>query len=219
MQLKENQAIARGMDLPISTKKSIDICKFVRGKEVVKARFVLTRVLDMKEAVPAKRHKQDIPHRPGPMAAGRYPQKASKMILGIINLAEKNALNKGLNTEGLIIKVIKADKASRPMHSGRQGRTMMKRTHIEVIVEEVVKGKINTKVKAKEVKPEAKKEAPKTEAKKVEEKPAEVKTEEKKEATKTEEKKAEEKPAEVKTEEKKPEVIVKKEEPKEETKQ
>ncbi len=136
MKLETNQAIANGRDLPISTKKSVDICKFIRGKSVDKARMRLQQVLDHKEAVPVKRHQQDVPHKPGPMAGGMYPENAIKKILEIIDLAEKNAQHKGLNTKGLIIHNIRADLASRSMRYGRQGRRKVKRTHIEVIVQE-----------------------------------------------------------------------------------
>lgn len=136
MKIETNQAVARGMNLPISTKKSVDICKFVKGKTIDKAKMRLNQVLEHKEAVPVRRHRQDVPHKPGPMAGGMYPQNAIKKIIEIIDLAEKNAQNKGLNTKDLLITSIKADLASRPMRHGRQGRRQVKRTHIEVIVQE-----------------------------------------------------------------------------------
>lgn len=139
MKYKENQAIARGLDLPISTKFSVDICSFLRGKTVERSRRELMEVLEKKQAIPLNKHKQDIPHRRGKMAAGRYPQKATQHILKIVNLAERNAHNRGLNTENLIIRSIKADGAGKPNRTGRHGRRQMKRTHIEVIVEEIAK--------------------------------------------------------------------------------
>ncbi|MBT3463440.1 hypothetical protein HN451_00510, partial [archaeon] len=57
-------------------------------------------------------------------------------ILKIIKSAESNALNKGLNTNDLVITHICAHKASTPYHSGRQRRRKMKRSHIEVVVKE-----------------------------------------------------------------------------------
>lgn len=158
--LAENQAVARGRDLPISTKKSIDVCRHVKGRTLKSAKEQLQRVLDMKNAVAATAHRKDIPHRPGFMAGGRYPQIATKKILEVIELAEKNAQNKGLNVNSLIIKNIRADKAANPMRGGRQGRHKTKRTHIEVIVEEQLQKKEDKKEPAKKT---AKKETAKEE--------------------------------------------------------
>ncbi len=153
--LPENQAVARGKYLPISTKKSVDICLALKGKTPSRAKQYLLNVLAHKEAIPVRRHKKDIPHKVG-MAGGIYPRNATLHILKIIDLAEKNAHFKGLDTTHLIIKNIRADKAGRPFHTGRQGRRAMKRSHIEVIVEEYKTGNVQKKEKKTE-KPKAEK--------------------------------------------------------------
>ena len=134
----ENAAKAVGRSLSISTKQSIEICNFIRKKQVQKAKMMLNDVIEKKIAVPFKRFTA-VGHKPGKIASGRYPEKSAKEILKVLESAEKNAQFKGLNTSNLIISHTCAHKASRPWHYGRQRRIKMKRTHIEIIVEESAK--------------------------------------------------------------------------------
>ena len=159
-----------GRNLTISTKHAIVISKFIRGKNLKWAKKKLEGVIDMKVAVPFTVHNKKVAHRKGKMAAGRYPVNASKEILMLLNSLDANAQNKGLDTDSIYISSIIPNHASRPMHSGRKSRTMMKRTHLEIIAEEKVKEK--KQIKKQEVKIETKKEVEtkpevKTPAKKV----------------------------------------------------
>ena len=70
-------ARAVGANLPISTKVCYEIANAIRGRNVNKAIAFLERVVNMKEAVPYKRYNGDVGHKPGKMAAGRYPIKAA----------------------------------------------------------------------------------------------------------------------------------------------
>ena len=133
---EENIAKVMGKDLPISTKQSVEICKFIRHKDLQKVKQILNDVILMKRAIPFTRFNKDTGHRIGKIAAGRFPQKAAGHILKLINSLEANAQNKGLNTDSLYIKTIIANKASTPWHYGRLRRRKMKRTHIEIIAEE-----------------------------------------------------------------------------------
>lgn len=171
--MDEVTAKAVGKDLMISTKKSIEVCNFVRGKSVQKAKRLLNDVLEMKAAVPFRRFFEGAGHKKG-IGPGKYPIKTCKDILKIIELAEANAANKGLNTEALVIKLIKANKGAKQMRYGRQRGRVMKRANIEVVVEEVEK---------KEPKQEKKKPVEKKTDKK-EEKPKKVPEEKKPEEKK-----------------------------------
>jgi len=131
-------AKAVGKDLPISTKNSIEICSFIRGREMQKAKDMLRKAIEKKQAVPFKRFTNGAGHKKG-MSGGKFPIKACTEILKIIELAESNAGYKGLNKGTLILKHVKADKASSPAHYGRKRGRSMKRTHIEIIVEEMEK--------------------------------------------------------------------------------
>lgn len=140
-------AKAYGSNLDISTKVSINICTWLRGMTVKKAVVKLQNVLDYKEAVPFTRFTDGVGHRKGAMASGRFPQKASKAFLDVINSAIANAANKGL-AEDLKIIHLCAHKAATPLHQGRQRRRAMKRTHVEVVLKEM-EVKSTPKVSAK----------------------------------------------------------------------
>lgn len=154
---KENMARTIGSSLPISTKHSIEICNFIRNTNLSKAKNILKDIIEEKKPLPFKRYTGGIGHKKGKIGSGRYPKKASLEIIKILNAVEANAQFKGLNTANLFIKHICANKASRPWHYGRQRRRKMKRTHIEVVVEE----KVSKEKEKKEVKQDKKKEAKK----------------------------------------------------------
>lgn len=134
-EVNEKRARAVGLNLPISTKQSIEICSFLRGKPVEKAKTVLKRVGEKQQAIPFTRFNWNVGHRRG-MASGRYPLRASAAILTIIESAEANAQFKGLTTKKLVLKQLCAQKAGQQYRFGRFRGRKAKRTHIEVIVEE-----------------------------------------------------------------------------------
>src|SRR3989344_5148495 len=84
----ENQATASAWNLQVSTKHAVEICSFINKRTVKQAKTLLSEVLEMKRAIPFKKHKRDIAHKPGRIAAGRYPQKTTKAILKLITEAE-----------------------------------------------------------------------------------------------------------------------------------
>jgi len=129
---------ATGTDLGISTKNSIVICDFIRGKKLGRAKILLNDVIEMKKAVPFGKFHKDKGHKTG-MMAGRYPIKSCKEILNILHSAEANAKDKNMDVDALVVKEIKANKASTPLHYGRFRSRRMKRTHIEVVLSEIIK--------------------------------------------------------------------------------
>ncbi len=170
-------AVAKALNLPVSTKHCIEICRSLRYKNTAYAQKFLEEVVALRRAVPFKKFYKDTGHKAG-MAAGRYPQKAAKLILTLIKSVEANAVVKGLNTSDLKITKILANKASIPLTGGRR-RTSTKRTHVEIEVKEGKKTKAEKRSKAaetaaakKEVKPEVKPEAVKPAQKVEENKPA-----------------------------------------------
>lgn len=188
---EENTSKASGISLSISTKISVEICSFIRGKNLQKAKNILENVIAGKQAVPYKRYNQEIPHRKGKMASGRFPKKASNAILRLLKSVEANAQLKGLNTNNLAIKHLCAHQASRPMHVGRHRNRVMKRTHVEIVVEETKEQPKKEEIKKDETKdkPEAKKEVnqePKKEEEIVEKKKTKDKKSERKEEVKKE---------------------------------
>lgn len=133
---KENIAKACGKGLPISTKQAIEICNFIRNKELQKAKNMLNDVIAKKIAVPYKRF-TSVGHRRGKMAAGRYPIKACTEIVSLLKSAESNAQFIGLNTNNLMIHELIPNKAGKSWHHGRQRRRKMKRTNIDVVLKEI----------------------------------------------------------------------------------
>jgi large subunit ribosomal protein L22 len=105
---KAKIAQAMGRSLKISPKHSVEICREIRGKKLSAAKNYLNDVIEMKKAVPFKRHNKKVGHRKGlkGWSAGRYPVKAAKSILGVLKNAEANAEYKGLDTENLVVEHI-----------------------------------------------------------------------------------------------------------------
>lgn len=132
---KELMARAVGRDISISKKQSVEICKWICRRQLHEAKKILEETIALKKAIPFTRFNWNVGHRPG-MGPGRYPQKAAKEILMVLKSAEANAQVKGLNTGNLHIVHINAQKAPTPMHYGRQRGTHMKRTHIEIVLQE-----------------------------------------------------------------------------------
>jgi len=161
-EFNEHMAKALGRALPISAKQAVEICSFIRNKNLQKAKATLSGVIAKKIPVPYKRYNRSMGHKPGKLSVGRYPAKACKHILAILESAESNAQVKGLNTSNLVITHICAQKAGLQMHYGRKRGTKMKRTHIEVVLEE------------KAEKKPAEKTAKKAEAKVEKQKPAKL---------------------------------------------
>ena len=213
--VNEHRAKAVGLLMPISTKQGIEICSLIRGKNIQKAKKILNEAIDMKKPIPYTRFTDGAGHKHG-IGPGKYPVKACREILKLVNLVEANAQHKGLDTSSLEIIHICAKKGPKSWHYGRQSRIAMKRTHVEIVVEE--------KEIKKEKKKDVVKEKPSEAVKKQEEKPKETKKiekVEKKQDTKTGQSQEIKKPAETKAENKveekkdKPKKELKKEQPKE----
>jgi len=132
----ENTVKASGINLPISRKHAVEVCNWIRKKNTAKAKEMLNNVIKKKVAVPFRRFNRDVGHKRGKIAAGRYPKKCCTYMLKLIESAEANAQNKGLNKEGLFIKSLVPNQGSSIMRYGRRRGIMAKRTHIDIVLEE-----------------------------------------------------------------------------------
>ncbi len=135
----EHLAYARATNVPISTRDSIEVSKYLRYKSVNFAKSFLADVVALKKAVPFKTFIKDLGHKPG-MSSGKYPKKAAVHFLKLLRSVEANAQVKGLDTSNLKIIKLLANKASIPSGGGRLGRGT-KRTHLEIAVREGKEGK------------------------------------------------------------------------------
>jgi len=132
---KENLAKVVGRDMGISTRQAIEICAHIKGMQLKKATALLENVMKKKAAIPFRRFTEGAGHQKG-MGAAKYPFKASEQFLFLLKSLEANAQNKGLNPDLKIIHAC-AQKAAEPFHYGRKRRIRMKRTHVEIIGEEM----------------------------------------------------------------------------------
>ena len=120
---KKTEAQVNAKDIPVSTKHSAAICRFIKKKRIFQAISDLEQVAKMKRAVPMR---GEIPHRRGKgMMSGRFPQKAAKEFIILLKSLEANANYNGI--ENPIIAEAKANIGARPF--GRAG-IRRKRTHI-----------------------------------------------------------------------------------------
>lgn len=144
---KKQEATSKALYLPVSFKKSVEVCSSLRGKTVEKAIILLERVTTYKESIPFKRFNSGgIGHKVG-YGPARYPINVCKAMLKLVRDAQANAEQKGLSKDGLVINRILANKAQKTMHYGRH-RGQLKRTHLEISVTETQKKPVTEKKKA-----------------------------------------------------------------------
>jgi len=139
----EKTVKASGREVRVSHKSAREVCRTIKGMTLTQAKKYLREVIAKKKAVPFTRFKKKAGHRHGleRAYAGRYPVKAAKQILKILEGAEVNAENKGLDTERL--KIIHASaypgikiKRYMPRAFGRATPKFETLCHIELALEE-----------------------------------------------------------------------------------
>ncbi|MEN4007233.1 MAG: 50S ribosomal protein L22 [Methanobacteriaceae archaeon] len=140
---KEKTAKALGRSLKISPKHAVEICNRIRGMKVENARNYLEDVIEMKKAVPFKRHNKKVGHRRGlgGWPTGRYPVKAASYILDVLENAEANAEYKGLDSENLKIIHISSHRGYvirgwTPRAFGRASSFNTPTTHLQIVLGE-----------------------------------------------------------------------------------
>ena len=136
---EEKLVKVNAFNLPISTKHAIELCGFIKGKEISKIKQKLNLVIEEKLVVPLKRFKHKRGHKKGHLGPGFYPKKASKYFLDLLNTLEGNARNQGLNADSLVIEKASANKASLSWHYSRHRGRRMKRTHIALFAQQIKK--------------------------------------------------------------------------------
>jgi large subunit ribosomal protein L22 len=138
-------AKAKANELNMSPKHSIEIATFIRHQRVNDAIAYLNDVIGLKKAIPFRRFNRNVAHKrglPGNWDAGRYPVKASKAYIRVLESVKKNAEYIGLDADNLeIIHVSanrgRAQKAFFPRAMGRATPKVRETVNIEIIVREV----------------------------------------------------------------------------------
>lgn len=139
-------AKAKANELNMSPKHSIEIATFIRHQRVNDAIAYLNEVVKLKKAIPFRRFNRNVAHKrglPGNWDAGRYPVKASKAYIRVLESVKKNAEYIGLDADNLeIIHVSanrgRAQKSFFPRAMGRATPKVRESVNIEVVVREVV---------------------------------------------------------------------------------
>ncbi|MFH0897839.1 MAG: 50S ribosomal protein L22 [Candidatus Bathyarchaeota archaeon] len=141
---EEGIAKASGRDMKISPKAAREICRSIRHMKLDAAKQFLQDVTEMKKPVPYRRYSKKVGHKAGIQGwyAGRYPVKAARELLKILNGLEANATDRGLDAERL--KIVHASsqrgrfiKRYTPRAFGRSSPKFDMLCHVELAVEEM----------------------------------------------------------------------------------
>lgn len=149
VKLRDESRIAKAMiwDVPVHPKIMREVAEAIKGMRVDQAKKFLRRVIELKEPVPFRRAHGKQAHRRGladkwGWPIGRYPVKAAKYMLKLLDNVENNAAQKQLDVERLKIIHVAAHKGLvlkrwMPRAYGRVTPKNRVHSHVEIVVEEV----------------------------------------------------------------------------------
>jgi len=128
---------AKGKNLPISRKHSVEVARFIKGKTLKDTLRILDEIMELKTPVRLTKHNRGVAHK-SKVGPGRYPVKVAKYIKKVILSAKANAEQKGLKNVEEAKVIVEANKGQTLPHGGRKIGTRRKATHIfvKLIVEE-----------------------------------------------------------------------------------
>jgi len=140
---------ARGNDIRVHFKNTVETCNAVRGMKLRRAKSYLKHVIAHKECVPFRHYRGGIGRTAqakawGSSPQGRWPIKSAKHVLELLRNAEANAENKGLDTRRLTVTHIQAQPAAKQRRRtyrahGRINPFMSSPSHIEIVLTEIEK--------------------------------------------------------------------------------
>ena len=139
----EKTVKASAREVRVSHKSAYEVCRTIKGMMLTQAKQYLRDVIVKKRPVPYRRFRKKAGHRHGlsKAFAGRYPVKAAKQLLRLLEGAEANAENKGLDSERMrIIHAATSQgmkvKRYQPRAQGRTSPSFDTLCHIEMALEE-----------------------------------------------------------------------------------
>jgi len=102
---KTKHVRASSRETEISHKHAREICVAIKGMNLNKAKEYLENVVVLKQPVPYRRYKNEVAHRSELQGfpAGRYPVKAAREFLRLLDNLEANAEYKGMDLDRLAI--------------------------------------------------------------------------------------------------------------------
>ena len=136
----ETVARARGIEVPMSPKKTYEVLNAIRGLPLEKAKEMLEGVVEGTTAVPFRRYNQETAHKRG-IGPGRYPKKVARQLLQVLTNAESNAEYEGMDVDGLYIHIAscargRIQKARMPRAQGRSTAWNEQTTNVEIVLKE-----------------------------------------------------------------------------------
>ncbi|GMH46473.1 hypothetical protein TrRE_jg8705 [Triparma retinervis] len=140
-------AKSRGSYLRIHFKHCREICHHISGMETTKAQKFMEDVLAFKSAVPFTKYTGGIGHHAqakqskAPGNSGRWPVKATQVVLDMLKNAVANAESNTMDVENLVVSHIQANRAPGGRRRtyrahGRIGPYMSQPAHVEMILTE-----------------------------------------------------------------------------------
>lgn len=139
----EKTVKASAREIRVSHKAAREVCKTIKGMMLTQAKKYLQDVMDKRKPVPYRRFTKKLGHHHGLTKAfvGRYPVKTAKYVLRLLEGAEANAENKGLDTDRMRIIHAAASqgmkaKTFQPRAQGRATPSYDILCHVEVALEE-----------------------------------------------------------------------------------
>lgn len=140
-------ARARGSDLRVHFKNTVETARAVRGMNLNKAKAYLQAVIDHKRCVPFLRFNGGVgrtsqaKNEGNKIGQGRWPKKSCEFVLGLLRNAESNAELKGLDVDSLYVQHIQVNQAQRGRRRtyrahGRINAYMSSPSHIELVLTE-----------------------------------------------------------------------------------
>jgi len=128
----------------MSHKHSKAIAREIKGKTTAEAVEYLEAVIEGDRSVPFKSHNSGVGHRSDidGWDAGRYPEKASKAFLDLLENVVGNADHQGFDGESMEIIHIAAHKVGespgrKPRAFGRASEWNTPQVDVEIVIEEV----------------------------------------------------------------------------------
>ncbi len=139
--IPEKSAIARIVEADISLKDAVNVAHFLKGKPLELAKTYMEEVMEKKRPVPYFRYLDSVSHRKG-NGPGRYPQRAVKAFIALLDNVSANAEFKNFDTENLVIEHIAASKGRmlkryRPKAYGTSGAHNKDLVNLEIVVREI----------------------------------------------------------------------------------
>ncbi|MFQ5970228.1 MAG: 50S ribosomal protein L22 [Nitrososphaerales archaeon] len=102
---KTKHVRASRRETDISHKHAREICVAIKGLQLNKAKECLEEVVALRRPIPYRRYKNEVAHRSNLQGfpAGRYPVKAAREFLRLLDNLETNAEYKGMDLDRLTI--------------------------------------------------------------------------------------------------------------------